>query len=144
MKPWQERARMLAWLNGSGGGGKNFPFHPSQAYHSWLLGRLIELRMHSQGFLQNVLWFHGKMLKQHQYRIVLLRKHFANFWHHNIIWRTQFKDINMKIDIWYVKKWLIQLLWVYFNIFACMHGKAYKGGIMLENILILYSSIAQI
>ena len=70
---------LLAWLNGSGGGGKNFPFHPSQAYHSWLLGRLIELRMHSQGFLQNVLWFHGKMLKQHQYRIVLLRKHFANF-----------------------------------------------------------------
>ena len=45
---------LLAWLNGSGGGGgKNFPFHPSQAYHSWLLGRLIELRMHSQGFLQN-------------------------------------------------------------------------------------------
>ena len=34
---------LLAWLNGSsgGGGGKNFPFHPSRAYHSWLLGRLI-------------------------------------------------------------------------------------------------------
>ena len=34
---------LLAWLNGSSGGdgGKNFPFHPSQAYHSWLLGRLI-------------------------------------------------------------------------------------------------------
>ena len=82
---------LLAWLNGSGGGGKNFPFHPSQAYHSWLLGRLIELRMHSQGFLQNVLWFHGKMLKQHQYRIVLLRKHFANFWH---------QGHNSKISIW--------------------------------------------
>ena len=54
------------------------------------------------------------------------------------------KNINMKFDSWYVKKWLIQLLWVYLNIFACMHGKAYKGGIMLENILILYSSIAQI
>ena len=34
---------LLAWLNGSSGGdgGKNFPFHPSQAYHSWLLGRFI-------------------------------------------------------------------------------------------------------